>query len=230
MGTGRKLIDHTGRRSGRLSVLRMSRKEKVYETGTTTRIWWLCRCDCGVEVELTGSNLRNGQQSCGCAKSELCADANIKHGQSRKMTGSVTPEYRTWCKIKERCHNQSDHAFPDYGGRGIVVCSEWLHDFERFRADMGTKPTSDHQIERIDNDGPYSLENCKWATRVEQANNKRNNVFLTYEGESRTIAEWARVLGVKRGTIAARVDRGWGADRVIGEGLHYRGQRRGRPT
>lgn len=215
MGTGRALIDLSGRRFGRLSILRLARKEKVYPDKPTTRMWWLCHCDCGRDVELTGSNIRNGQQSCGCAKAELCATASVKHGSNRR-TGE-TPEYRTWRKIKDRCHNPSDKRFADYGARGIEVCSEWRNDFERFLADMGPRPSPDHQIERNDNDGPYSPSNCRWATRVEQANNKRNNRFIDWGGEHLTLAQWARKMGMKPGTLQARLERGWTIERALAD-------------
>lgn len=215
MGTGRALIDLTGRRIGRLSVLRLARKEKVYPDKTTTKIVWLCLCDCGREVEVTGSSLRANQKSCGCAKPELCAEANIKHGGSMRRSRGATPEYRAWCKIKERCHNPTDKAFVNYGGRGIEVCAEWRNDFPRFLADMGPKPSRDHQIERINNDGPYSPTNCKWATSFEQANNKRNNVFIECGGKRQTIAQWAHELGMKPMTLQNRLARGWTVYRAL---------------
>lgn len=125
---------------------------------------WLCRCKCGNIVKVALSNLNNGNtKSCGCLHSQN----NLSH----------TPEYRAWYNLIERCTKIENSRFKDYGGRGIAVCERWLYSFQNFLSDMGFRPSSEHSIDRVNNDGNYEPGNCKWSTPTEQANNRRNNVF-----------------------------------------------------
>ena len=139
-----------------------------------------------------------------------------------------SPEYGIWCDIKKRCHTQSSHAYADYGGRGIRVCERWRTDFAQFFADMGPRPSADRQIDRIDNDGNYEPGNCRWATRIEQARNKRNNVFLTHWGRRLTIAEWAEETGFTDKQIQSRLKLGWSHRRALTEPLRADHRRTGR--
>lgn len=108
-----------------------------------------------------------------------------------------------------RCTNQKNSAYRHYGNRGIVVCAQWLGDFMAFYRDMGPRPSPQHTLERVDNDGPYSKENCVWATKIVQANNTRKNRPLEIDGRTMTLAQWARFVGISIGTIWKRLDLGW---------------------
>lgn len=202
-----KMIDLTGQRFGRLTVLGIGRRrDRAY--------LWACRCDCGQTRVVASATLRGGRQvSCGCLKNEK-ARARIKHGLTRK--GKHHPLYNLWADMRARCHNPSEPAFPNYGGRGIVVDPRW-EDFAAFVVDMGERPTG-MTLERIDNDGPYSPSNCRWATRGEQANNRRSNVFLTHEGRTQTIAQWAREARISVRAMWERTQYlGWSMDRAMAE-------------
>ena len=179
------------------------------------RSWWNCRCACGSERCVAACHIPNGaSKSCGCLSREITSRCNTSHGESK---GSRTPEYRTWQDVRKRVFNKNSKAYPSYGGRGISLCSGWAQSFESFLLDMGRKPSESHSIERIDNDGNYScghcpecvanewVANCKWATRLEQARNKRSSLIIDYNGESKTLAEWARDFDINYLTLYGRV-------------------------
>jgi len=118
-------------------------------------------------------------------------------------------EYRAWHSLKGRCLNPTDKSYARYGGRGITVDPRWVESYDAFFEDMGRKPSPIHSLDRIDTDGPYSKENCRWATAVQQQNNRSTNRILTINGISRTVVEWARINSIPRGVIAARLFKGW---------------------
>jgi hypothetical protein len=161
------LIDLTGDTFGRLTVL-SRQKDKVTPNGTSFTMW-LCRCSCGLEIPASSSNLKRGHTtSCGC----WMRDRITKHGGARGYTR--TPEYSVWQAMRGRCRSNKGRAFSQYKGRGISVCERWEH-FENFLADMGQRPSLKHSIERINNDGNYEPNNCRWATNAEQQMNKRTS-------------------------------------------------------
>ena len=142
------------------------------------------------------------------------ANPNYKHGRVN------TPIYRVWKSMKRRCTCGCDAAYPRYGGRGIIVCPAWSRSFAAFLADMGERPAG-MMIDRIDNDGPYCPFNCRWANRTDQSNNMRSNVRITFQGETLTVAEWARKMGISYTCLIQRIRKlGWPAARALIEPIN----------
>lgn len=162
------------------------------------KVSWNCLCDCGNTKVVLGVSLRNGHtRSCGCLKKTH----KTTHGMSD------TPEFRVWWGMLGRCYNKKSKDYPNYGGRGILVSDEWL-EFEAFYRDMGPRPSPDHTIERDNNDLGYSKGNCRWATRLEQSNNRSMCRRIEFDGEIKSLAEWCRELGLNHSTMTSRLNRG----------------------
>lgn len=165
-----------GQRIGRLVVVgEVARRRSA--NGRPRRVF-LCRCDCGTEKELVGEHIRSGHvQSCGCFRREELARIRTTHGQGgRRVDGARvgrTSEFNSWCSMRRRCEDERSRDFKYYGGRGIKVCDRWRESFENFLADMGPKPDAKYSIDRINNDGNYEPENCRWTTQSEQVRNRR---------------------------------------------------------
>lgn len=165
---------------------------------------WECICTCGNRVVRSGWDLKSGDiASCGCLRSETAKKQMTKHG----LHG--TPIWRVWNSMIHRCQDQSRKDWRNYGGRGITVCDRW-QDFNLFFADMGHVPHG-RSIDRIDNDGPYSPQNCRWATPAEQTRNTRQNNTITIDGVSRVLADWVTISGRTPATIRRRLKKGWTA-------------------
>jgi len=137
--------------------------------------------------------------SCGCISRERRKQSALSHHA----------EYPIWAQAKQRCFNPRGKAWPDYGGRGITMCEEWRKSFFTFYKDMGPRPSPKHSVERIDNDGNYEPNNCRWATQKEQCNNTRVNLVFEFYGETRTVSEWATHLGVPLKRLRWRLQHGW---------------------
>lgn len=125
-----------------------------------------------------------------------------------------TPIYYVWLHIKQRCYNPKNERYKDYGGRGITICEEWLNSFEAFYRDMGDVPEG-LTLGRKDNDGHYCKENCEWQTYEQQAQNKRNNHYLTLNGKTHTIMKWTRITGLSEVVIRMRLKRGWSVEETL---------------
>lgn len=135
------------------------------------------------------------------------------HGHGSRLGRS--PEYKVWSSIKTRCNNKNDHNYLKYGARGIRICEEWQNDFSAFFRDMGRRPSQSHSIERIDNDGHYEPGNCCWATVEEQANNRRSSRFLEFNGDKRTVSQWAKHTGISQEALYRRLAKGWAVERAL---------------
>jgi hypothetical protein len=198
-----KYRDITGQRFGRLVAVRLSfRKNYVAH--------WLCKCDCGNETTAILGDLSMGKtKSCGCLHHFVCKTKSVTHGMSRTRLNII------WRNMKTRCENKNDKFYHRYGARGICVCYDW-HSFQSF---MKWATSSGYEknltIDRINNDGNYEPNNCRWATWIEQANNMSRNHFLTFNGETMTLMEWHRRTGINYSTIRSRVGKGWSTERVL---------------
>jgi hypothetical protein len=158
-----------------------------------------CECGCGRECK---RRFVSGHNPTRC-----------KHGMA--ANGYVSPELRTWYDMRRRCYAVERADYKDYGGRGIKVCERWLSSFECFYEDMGSKPSPAHSIDRIDNDGDYCPENCRWATSKEQAINRSNNRLLTHNGITKTLKEWSDDAGISFSAFWLRLARGWTMEQAL---------------
>lgn len=191
-----KLIDLAGQKFGRLTVISYARKDKE------GNILWNCLCDCGNTKIILRNNLKSGHtQSCGCYKIEVVTN----HGHAK--SGNKSPTYHSWCGVITRCINPNHKNYMDYGGRGITVCERWSHSFKNFLEDMGERPKG-MSIDRINNDGNYYKENCKWSTITEQNRNMRNNVRLTFNGKIKLQADWAKEWEINPVVISYNIRKG----------------------
>lgn len=158
-----RILDLTGMRFGHLTAMSRDLTHR-----TNNKVSWICKCDCGAIKTIASNSLRTGNsKSCGCSQVELAREALTTHGATR------TKLYQAWSGMIQRCTNPKHKNYHTYGGRGIAVCDEWRNSFERFRDDMGPKPSPTHSIDRIDNAKGYSADNCRWATPKEQSQNSR---------------------------------------------------------
>jgi len=188
-----KLKDLSNKKFGRLTAIRRHNRK------------WICQCDCGRLSEVLQYNLHSGHtKSCGCLKLE---SKSITHGKRNSKV------YRVWSSMKTRCVNKSCRSFPNYGGRGIVMDERW-ESFENFLCDMG-EPQDGFELDRINNNGPYSKSNCRWADKKTQANNRRSNRLLKLGDNERTISQWSDEIGFSSSTIRERLQRGWSVEKTL---------------
>lgn len=201
----RKAIDMIGKKVGRLTVLCRN------GTNKSGNIRWKCLCDCGKETTVTGHYLRNKNiQSCGCLQRELSSKRLTKQNKGNSIHNKTnTRIYRIWANMKARCYNENSKNYSYYGLRGITVCNEWENDFQSFyNWSMENGYKDNLTIDRVDNDGNYEPNNCRWATRIEQANNKRSSIRVKYMELDLTIAEWSKITKINRYTLYDRYEKG----------------------
>lgn len=200
-----KLNDLTGKKYARLTV--------IERAGSTPhkKALWRCRCDCGNEVIVIGSHLLNGNtNSCGCYKIDTTKVRQSSHGKSK------TRLYHIWKNMRQRCDNPNKPDYKYYGGKGISIDDRWgdYSVFEKWAIENGYR--EDLTIDRIDVDGNYCPENCRWVSMVEQARNMSRNRFITYNGETHCLSEWGEILGISSKVLGHRINTyGWSIDRAF---------------
>lgn len=201
---GRFAVDLSGQRFGRWTV--------VANVGTNSggHAVFRCACDCGVSRNVVSLRLRGGtSRSCGCLARELSSARKKTHGLSKH------PLFPTWCSMMNRCYSPRSRAYPDYGGRGILVCDRW-RDARHFIADNEGKNLPGLEIDRADNNGPYAPDNCRWVERSVQSGNKRSNIWLTHDGRTMILFDWARETGIPPRTLWSRIKKmGWPTDKAL---------------
>lgn len=207
--------DLTGKRFGRLTAIEPIGRAKQ------GNVIWRCKCDCGNEKNVSTKELGRGTSSCGCLARELSASRVTKHGKSRSRI------YNVHKSMMMRCYHPNAHEYENYGGRGITVCDEW-HDFERFYEwavqngyDENSKKQSECTLDRVDHNGNYEPSNCRWVSMKTQQRNRRNNVLITYNGETHCMSEWAEIAGLKYVTFCHRLKAGWSMEDAMNKPLVY---------
>lgn len=215
MEKNKNLVDFTGKTFGDWTVLYELERYRT-PSGRPVRMW-RCKCKCGNECNVQGQHLSSGESTmCTECGYKVSGFKNKKHGESD------TKLYAIWSSIKKRCYNPNEKCYSNYGGRGITMCDEWKNDYMSFRKwayDNGydeSKSKNECSIDRINVNGDYCPENCRWVDIITQANNKRNNFCITYNGETRTVHEWSRILDMPVYLITDRIQReGWTPERTF---------------
>lgn len=204
---GRKMIDLSGKRFGKLVAI------SIDHTGNYKRTYWNCVCDCGGKRIVSGDHLRSGDVTdCGCFRMHT---ANWKkHGMCNSRL------YTIWSLMKERCFNPKRKEYVNYGGRGISVCEEWLDSSKFIEWALNNGYSENLTIDRIDNNGDYCPDNCRWITKKEQMNNRRNNHYIIYKGCKKTISQMAEENGLSYSQLSKRLKLGWSIERAISEPIH----------
>lgn len=198
-----KLLDLAGERYGALLVVKRSA-----ESSTSSSARWIVRCDCGIEKVVSSNSLRKGRTvSCGAGHHRA------RHGHDTKSGAS--PTYRTWCAMLKRCHDPKATGYDRYGGRGITVCAQW-RDFAVFLKDMGLRPPG-MSIDRVNVNGNYEPENCRWATDKQQAANRSTNRQLLVDGCLMNLTDAAAKFGITKFLLSQRMKSGWGQERALSQ-------------
>ena len=198
-----KMIDMTGRRYGRLTVIKLDHRIE-------RKAYWECLCDCGNVLVVRNCALTSGNtKSCGCLNNELRLERNFTH----RMSDTIT--YESWQCARVRATNPNRNTSHRYFNRGIRMCDRWINSFENFYEDMGDRPSLKYSLDRINNDGNYEPGNCRWATMTQQANNASRTVRYTVGGKIFTRHDLCLMYGINPSTFRSRIDKGWSVDKVI---------------
>ena len=202
---------YEGMKFGNLTVIKEEGRDK------NGNVIWLCKCDCGNDFYTTSVYLRRGfSTSCGCKTLEKWIESSKTHGMSDSKI------YHVWRNMKERCYNPKNKRYKDYGGRGIIVCKEWCDDFSNFynwAISSGYNPNAEFgecTLDRINVNGNYEPNNCRWVTNKEQQNNRQNNHYIPYNGEIRTLTEWAELYNINPRTLNYRINQSnWSIEKAL---------------
>lgn len=203
-----KVIDITNKRFNYLTAIKFSHRIKNHS-------YWIFRCDCGREIVIEKSRVVGGRnKSCGCKKNELCKLAKLTHGDSRFS------EYRNlffvWCGIKQRCFYKNHICYKNYGGRGITMCDEWLNDYSIFKKwSLNNNYKYGLKIDRINNNGNYEPNNCRWVSNKENCRNTRKNKTIFYNNEHHCISEWCEIYNISASLFYNRKKLGWDLDKIF---------------
>lgn len=188
-----------------------------------TVAYWVCRCDCGTIKSVNGGTLRRGlSKSCGCLR-----DETFRETKTHPLKKAHPAEYATHARLFMRCNNKNSSDYKDYGARGISVCARWTgkEGFKNFMADMGPRPSQRHSIDRINVNGNYEPDNCRWATSKQQTRNYRRNRMVTIDGDTKCLKEWCEERGVSYTRTFQRLRRGWAIERALTAPQDNRGGR-----
>lgn len=203
---GNKFRSLTGNKFGKLLVVALSTHRDLKKN-----CYWICRCECGTLCLACSERLiSNQKKSCGCLVKETSArlvrSMNTTHGDARN--GKISTEHKAWTSMRQRCNCQTHKFYLRYGGRGITICERWSK-FENFLSDMGRKPSPHLTLDRIDNEGNYEPNNCRWASYSQQQNNRSSNRVFEFNGTSKTLKQWCVQFGINPVTASDRIKRGW---------------------
>lgn len=208
-----KVHDITGQRFGRLTVIGRA------GSNARGRAMWLCFCDCGRSLVVCGNALLRGNtRSCGC----LAKDTESACGKKRAIHGHCHERlFHVWVNMRARCRSPQHQAYKNYGARGIFVCPEWDASYEAFRSwayangYQENAPRGACTLDRIDNDGPYCPENCRWISMSKQRANQRRSMLVTYNGETKPASQWSLEAGFDRHLVGNRIKKGWSIEAAI---------------
>jgi hypothetical protein len=204
-----KIIKATPQKYGRLTIVEIVGKNAKWQKLVR------CVCECGSDGVFRLDHVKSGRsKSCGCLNREATAARNARHGGCRRS--GRQPEFSVWIGMRDRCFNPRCESYPRYGARGITVCDKWRTSYGAFIKDVGRRPSKAHALERINNNGNYEPGNVKWATRVEQCNNRSTNRLVEMGGRTMTLAEWSRITPhLKYSTIQRRLKAGWEPEKAL---------------